>query len=208
MDYMLTVHTHTNCFAEQPCQLAPPCCHTQHTAGMYTHIIMQGDVSGPLHYAWSSGEPGQWSVRERPRSEPHCRTHVSTVTPPLHGPQTHIHTHACAHTHTHTHTHPAHTRTHRSVVWQICTRTHSPAACQTKVNVICSVSRFHCLWIGYANVIQHRLASTWLTYFSFSQRSCTTCSLVSCSCLMPFVLIMCNIHMLSSLITLQVLIGL
>ena len=100
MDYMLTVHTHTNCFAEQPCQLAPPCCHTQHTAGMYTHIIMQGDVSGPLHYAWSSGEPGQWSVRERPRSEPHCRTHVSTVTPPLHGPQTHIHTHACAHTHT------------------------------------------------------------------------------------------------------------
>lgn len=36
-------------------------------------------------------EPGQWSVRERPRSEPHCRTHVSAVTPPLCGPQTHTH---------------------------------------------------------------------------------------------------------------------
>lgn len=38
-------------------------------------------------------EPGQWSVRERPRSEPHCRTHVSAVTPPLCGPQTYTHTH-------------------------------------------------------------------------------------------------------------------
>lgn len=55
VDYMLTVHTHTYCFAEQPCQLAPSCCHTQDTAGMYTHIIMLGGVSG-LHYAWSSGE--------------------------------------------------------------------------------------------------------------------------------------------------------
>lgn len=89
-------------------------------------------------------EPGQWSVRERPRSEPHCRTHVSAVTPPLCGPQTY----------THTESH----NVHRSVAWQICTWTRSPTACQTKVNVIRSVSWFHCLWIGSAYVIQQGLA--------------------------------------------------
>lgn len=171
--------------------------HTTHTAGMCMHIIMRGGVSGLLHYAWSSGEPGQWSVRERPRSEPRCRTHVSAVTPPLRGPQTH----------THTKVHNAHTHTHRSVAWQICTCTHSPAACQTKVSVIRSVSRFHSLWIGYANANTGSRQPDGLM-ISFSLRGCTTCSQVLCSCLMPFVLIMLNIHMLSSLITLQVLIGL
>ena len=76
-------------------KLSPPVvayCTHKHKASACMHIIMQGGVPGLLHYAWGSGEPDQWSVSKRNRSEQRCWTHVSAVTPPLSGPQTYART--------------------------------------------------------------------------------------------------------------------
>lgn len=142
--------------------------------GMYRHIIMRGGVSRPLHYAWSLAS-GVWKIG---LGASHTVGHMS------------VQSHHLSVDLKHTQIHKTYTlKTPHSVAWQICTRTHSPTACQTKVSVIRSVSRFHSLWIGYANAIQHRLMLTWQIYiylyiYFFLQRSCTKCSWLSCRCTM------------------------
>lgn len=201
VDHMLTAHTRTRayCYAEQRCQLVRSC--GSHTQSAHTQLARACTLSCRvvslayciMHGAQGSQASGVWE------GGPGASSAVGHMSAQSHRLSADL-------KHTHTQPRKVHSHTHCSVAWQICTRTHSPMACQTKVNVIRSMSWFHILWISYANATQLKQATSW--QIVFQQRSCTACCPALCSCLMPFVLIMWNIHMLSSLITLQVLIGL
>lgn len=165
------------------------------TAGMCTHIIMQGGVSGPaalcMELRGARPVESEREAQERATLSDTCQ-HSHTTSPWT----------------SNLHTHNIHAHTHCSVARQICTCAHSPTACQTKVNVIC-----FCLdstVCELVTTIHYNTGSRQPDRLMIccSQIGFTTCSQLSCSCLMLFVLIMWNICMLSSLIALQELIGL
>lgn len=149
VDYMLTVptHMHTYCYAEHLCQLAHSC--GSHTQSTYTQLeractlscrvvslaycIMHGAQGSQASGVWEGGPGASNAVGHMSAQSHHLSADLK---------------------HTHTQLRKVHSHTQCSVAWQIWTSTHSPMACQTKVNVIRSMSWFHILWISYTNATQ------------------------------------------------------
>lgn len=178
-DYIYTTHpvtlsSHASC-------LSPAVAHID-AAGMYMHIIMQGGVSGPaalcMELRGARPVESEREAQEQATLSDTCQHSHSTS---LWTSNIHKHIHKA---------HNVHSHTHRLVARQICTHAHSPMACQIKVNVI--LSCLDSTVCELVTVMQYNTDSHQPDRFMirFSQRSCTTCSQVSCSCLMLFVLIM------------------
>lgn len=155
----LYIHTHTVMLSSYASWFSPAVAHNAHRHSRHVHSHYHaGRCLWPaaLYMELRGARPveSEREAQEQATLLDTCQ-HSHTTSP------------RTSNTHIHTRAHNAHSHTHCSVARQICTRTHSPAACQTKVNVIRSMSWFHSLWIGYANAIQHGLVSTWQTYDQF-----------------------------------------
>lgn len=128
-------------------------------AGMCTHIIMQGGVSGPaalcMELRGARPVESEREAQERATLSDTCQHSHST------SPRTsNIHTHIYKSTQC--------TQSHTSLSSQTnlytCSLTHGLS---DKSQCDPLLSRFHSLWIGYGNAIQHRLSTTWQTYDPF-----------------------------------------
>lgn len=127
-----TIHTHPVTLSSHASCLSPAVAHNTHRCSRHVHAHYHA-----RRYLWPAALWIELRGARPVESEREAQERATLSDTCQHSPTTSPRT-SNIHTHTHTYVkaHNVHSHTHRSVARQICTRAHSPTACQTKVNVI------------------------------------------------------------------------